>query len=208
MKQIRCPCNLMEPRTSLLPSFASALAETGPLLRAHILFSKSPFPTSTCCGKVISQQQSSQVFFLFDFFFFLFGCPHSIWKFLGLGLNPSPSCNLCHSCNNDRSLTHCTGLGMEPVPPQRQANSLNHCATAGTPQFPGLINSFFRVKLNSIASFSVSTSPHRTPNLSDKITYPIVIKILMVEEISIPHNRRANYIGTVGTLFFYPTFTF
>ena len=66
-----------------------------------------------------------------DFFFF-FGHTLSIWTFPGQGLNPSQSCKLHHSCSNTRSLTHCAGLGIKPMPPQRQARSLTHCATAGT----------------------------------------------------------------------------
>ena len=34
-------------------------------------------------------------------------------------LNPSHSCNLCHSCGSAVSLTHCTGLGIEPEPLQQ-----------------------------------------------------------------------------------------
>ena len=37
------------------------------------------------------------------------------WKFLGQGLNLSPSCDLCLSCSNTRSLTHCAGPGIKPV---------------------------------------------------------------------------------------------
>ena len=71
--------------------------------------------------------------FFFFFFFFFFGCHQGIWKFLGQGLNPSQSFDLGHSCSNIRYLTHCAGLGIKPVPPQRQAGSLTHCATVGTP---------------------------------------------------------------------------
>lgn len=42
-----------------------------------------------------------------------------IWMFLGQGLNLSCSCNLRHSYSNTRPLTHCTGLGNEPMPQQR-----------------------------------------------------------------------------------------
>lgn len=66
------------------------------------------------------------------FLFFFFSHPHSIWEFLGQGLNPSLSRNLCHSRSNKRSLTHCTRLGMQPATPQREARSLT--PTAGTPR--------------------------------------------------------------------------
>ena len=47
-----------------------------------------------------------------------------IWKLPGQGLNLSQSCNLRHirhSCSNAGSLSYCTGLGIEPALPQRQA---------------------------------------------------------------------------------------
>ena len=55
-----------------------------------------------------------------NIFSFLLGCTHSIWKLLGWGLNPSYSCDLCHSCSNAGSLTHCAGSGIKPALPQRQ----------------------------------------------------------------------------------------
>ena len=45
------------------------------------------------------------------FFFFLFWCGPGVWKSSGQGWNPSWSCNLCHSCSNAGSLTHCTRAG-------------------------------------------------------------------------------------------------
>ena len=53
-------------------------------------------------------------FWLFPYIFFVCfnGCIHGIWKFLGQELNPSHSCNLCHSCGNARSLTPCAGPGI------------------------------------------------------------------------------------------------
>ena len=46
-------------------------------------------------------------FFLFlslsFFFFYFYGCTHGTWKFLGQELNPRHSCDLRHSCSNDRS---------------------------------------------------------------------------------------------------------
>ena len=68
----------------------------------------------------------------------------SIWKFWGQGSNLSWSCNLCHSCSNTESLTHCIGLGIKSVPPQRQA--LTHCTREGAPghwqlmQLPALLS--------------------------------------------------------------------
>ena len=70
--------------------------------------------------------------FLFLFFFFRHPC--SIWKFQGQGWNPSRSCELRHSCSNAGSLTYRARTGIELVPLQRQARSLTHRATVGTPR--------------------------------------------------------------------------
>ena len=55
--------------------------------------------------------------FFGSFWFFLFCLHHGIWKILGQELNLSCSFNLHHSCSNAISLTHCSGLGMKPMPP-------------------------------------------------------------------------------------------
>ena len=74
----------------------------------------------------ISEFLSSSSFFL-------------IWKIPDQGQNPSHSCNLCHSCSNVRSLTHCTGQGLNPqlssYPSchRDNAGSLTHFTTAGSP---------------------------------------------------------------------------
>lgn len=43
----------------------------------------------------------------FIYLFLFFGGTHSIWKFLGQGLNLSGNWDLCHSYGNARSLTDC-----------------------------------------------------------------------------------------------------
>ena len=60
-------------------------------------------------------------------------------EFPGQGSDPSHSCDLCCSCSNAGSLTHCVRLGIEPVSwccrdmddpiePQRELHSLaSHC---------------------------------------------------------------------------------
>ena len=58
--------------------------------------------------------------FKFFFFFFFFDYLQGPWKFLGQGSNPGHSCDPLHSCTNAGSLTHSTGLGIEPVLLQRQ----------------------------------------------------------------------------------------
>ena len=42
---------------------------------------------------------------------FFYGCTLGICKFPGQGWNQSCRCNLCHSCSDARSLTHCTTVG-------------------------------------------------------------------------------------------------
>ena len=78
----------------------------------------------------------------FFFFLFFFGYTHGIWKFPVQRLNPSCSYDLCYSCGSSGSLTHCTGLGVKPVPqqppepPQRQHRIFNlYCTTVRTPWF-------------------------------------------------------------------------
>ena len=56
-----------------------------------------------------SIHQSSQEAF---FFFPLFGCTHSIWKFPDQGSNPSRSRNLHHSFGNLGSSIHCLSWGL------------------------------------------------------------------------------------------------
>ena len=55
--------------------------------------------------------------FVSDFFFFFWLYPQHM-EVPGKGLNLSHSCDLCHSCNNARSLIRSTWLGIEPMPQQ------------------------------------------------------------------------------------------
>ena len=68
-------------------------------------------------------------FILFFFFFFVFG----MQKFLGKGLNPSHSCDLCHSCVNSSFLTTVLNWGLNLCCHRDNTRSLAHCATVGTP---------------------------------------------------------------------------
>ena len=56
----------------------------------------------------------------------------NVCKFLGQGLNPSSSCDFCHSSTDAGSLIHCARRGMEQAPPQRQAGSLTYYVAAET----------------------------------------------------------------------------
>ena len=75
--------------------------------------------------------------FLFLFFVFFFLFQHTVsYGVPGQGSNPSHSCNLCCSCGNTRSLTHCSMPGIEPLSPKHCRSC---CSTAGTPFFFFLI---------------------------------------------------------------------
>lgn len=73
--------------------------------------------------------------FAINFFFSFFGHIQSIQKFSGQELILSHSCNLCLSCSNVKSLTHCTGpgQGLNPHCHRDNTRSLTLWATAGTP---------------------------------------------------------------------------
>lgn len=52
--------------------------------------------------------------------------------------------DLCHSCSNPRSLTHCASQGIKPVPPQRQwPGSLSHCENSRHCNFQEKISSSY-----------------------------------------------------------------
>ena len=65
--------------------------------------------------------------------FFSFGHAHSIEKFLGQGSSLSHNFDLYHSHTNNRSLTHFTRPGIEPMPLQRQCQKLNPLHYSGNP---------------------------------------------------------------------------
>ena len=72
-----------------------------------------PVPYLECKGScesytVVADQIARAVLF----FFWL---PCGIRSALGQGSDLSHSCNLCHSCSNTGSLTHCSGPGTEPA---------------------------------------------------------------------------------------------
>ena len=99
---------------------------------------------ASICFHQVASQSKYLVLYSFFFFFFNFFChTHGIWKFLGQGLNLSPSCDLCHSCSNtgsfntlcqDRYQTHTSS-----VTPATVVGFLIHCATAETPMIKFLI---------------------------------------------------------------------
>ena len=69
-------------------------------------------------------------------FFFLNGCTHGIWKFLGQGLNMKHNCSLCHGCGNTGSLTCCDGdqTFSDPSSSRDNVGSLICGTTVGTPK--------------------------------------------------------------------------
>ena len=85
--------------------------------------------------------------------FFLNVCTHSIWKFLGHGLNPSNSWDLCCSCSNIRSFNPLhQGRDWTHAPAVTEAAAvwfLTHCTTAGTPKPSELLFIHFLILLLS-----------------------------------------------------------
>ena len=79
-------------------------------------------------------------FSFFSFFFFLNGRTHNIRKFLGQGLNPSCSCNLCHSGSNAGYFNPLylagDGTHASAVTWATAVRFLTHCATVGTFHHP------------------------------------------------------------------------
>lgn len=86
------------------------------------LCGSNPAPSLTGLGKLLILCSLLFVCLLFSFF----GHPQGTCKFPGQGSKPRWHCNLHHSCSSTGSLTHCTGLGMQRTPPQRQVRSLTH----------------------------------------------------------------------------------
>ena len=78
----------------------------------------------------------SEVFYFF-FFFNFYGCSYSICYFLGQGMNPSHSFDLCLSCGNIISFSllyqvgdrNCTSTAIRTT----AVIFLSHCGTAATP---------------------------------------------------------------------------
>ena len=112
-----------------------------------IPFSLFPYMCKIChfktCGEMASVRHSNFSSFCLwspSFFFFLFWLPRGIWKFLGQRSDLSFSCDLCHSCCNTGSLTHCAEREVKPA---LQRYRQSHCATAGTLSPPLSITNYF-----------------------------------------------------------------
>ena len=67
--------------------------------------------------------------FFSSFSLFLATLQHMV--FPGQGSDPSCSWDLCCSCSNAGSLTHCAGLGIKPASQGLQRSCQSHCATGG-----------------------------------------------------------------------------
>ena len=76
-------------------------------------------------------------FFLFFLFFFFYGHICGTWEFPSQGQNPTCSCNLHHSCINNRSFNPpCGARNQTCASAATQATAvrfLNSCAREGTP---------------------------------------------------------------------------
>ena len=83
-----------------------------------------------------------KMIFLFQglFSLSLFGCTHSIWKFLGEGSNPSCSCDLRHGCGNAGSLTCCARPRMTASQLWRQLWILNPLHYSGNSRIYSLLS--------------------------------------------------------------------
>ena len=85
---------------------------------------------SACSWGREEAQVSMQGSLLRLFFFSVWAVPMEIPR---PEIGSNQSCDLGHSCSNPGSSTHCAWLGIKLASPQRQAGSLTHCATEGTP---------------------------------------------------------------------------
>ena len=95
------------------------------VMRTHLGFvMPSLLPLTLCTGNSSSEHREtiyesllvkSDVFFLFVCLFVCFLATLQHTEFPGQGSDLRCSCDLCRSCSNARSLTHCSGLGIEPV---------------------------------------------------------------------------------------------
>ena len=73
------------------------------------------------------------LFYFYFLFFLLFLATPWLMEFPGQRLNPSQSCDLCHSCGNTRSLTLCAGPVIKPTSLLLQRHHRPCCARVRTP---------------------------------------------------------------------------
>ena len=100
------------------------------------------------------------MFCFFIFFFLSYIC--SIWRFPRQGSNLSCSFDLRHSYSNTRSLTHCTGPGIELMPSQRHHQILNPlCHGAGNPVL--MFQTFILFCLFKVPPVAYRSSQARSP---------------------------------------------
>ena len=98
------------------------------------------YPLKNWISGLISYQkaQASYLSIYLSFFFFFKHHTHSIWKFLGQGLNPSHICDLCHSWGNAESFNSLCQAGIQTcastVTGATVVGFLSHIATAGVPR--------------------------------------------------------------------------
>ena len=93
------------------------------------------------------------------FLVLVFGCPTAYgvpWP----GISPSHSCDLCCSCSNARSLTHCAGLGIEPSS-QCSRDTANPVAPPWELRDIVFLSSYKRLNNSwgSLGHFSFNTQP-------------------------------------------------
>ena len=117
------PYQIMDLGVGLIMVYMSAsLFLTDKFLKSHVTSLSLKFFMNKMGMKIYITQSSFSTNYLPILIIsltFFFHHTHSLWKFSGQGSNPSHSCKLSHSYSNARSLTHCTGLGIEPLPQQQ-----------------------------------------------------------------------------------------
>ena len=87
--------------------------------------------------------------------------------------------HLRHSCGNTGSSTHCARPGIQLVPPQRQARSLTHCATVGTPLFKILMDWFWMWESN----LGMDTNKRRPSEAFCFLILPLVLAFIPVPDL-------------------------
>jgi len=146
------------------------------------------------------------------FFFHFYGHTHSIWKFLGQGLNLSHSCNLCHSCSKAKYFnslhwawdwTHTSRATRAAV-----VGFCTHGATAGTP--PTVCFSFlFRPPTSAygVPRPGIRSNPQLWPKPQLRQCYILNLPRQAGDQTCIPvlprcHRSHCVTVGTPGLLFY------
>ena len=92
-----------------------------------------PHPPTPSCFILSFQLKIVPCLILFIFYFFIFWLYPRHMEVPRPGIESEPQLQPTPTGAATLDLlTHCTGLGIKPVPPERQARSLTQCTTVGT----------------------------------------------------------------------------